>query len=505
MTDRGLAATGRIRDFGWLGELVVILAGLCLAYLAAVWTVDDAVYGHYRLVESAGPDAVPFFGWLPFWRSVNLALLILGSSLLVAAILYWRRVDVPLVALFVFAHFARAGIIPLGGGLLWHLYIAHGLVWLLLLWRAARHGDFPVAWSPLYIWLLAIVLVINLNYFTYNNPAYLFGNYLRRLPNFVTILLIVNMLRTRRQFERFFDLILVAALVSALWGIGQFIASELTGNFYTYAPRDARQVSTPWGMKVRVSGFFRHSNNLSQAVGSLLSVLFYRSLLSDDVIPRWKRRLYFWSCFPLGLALIFSFSRSGWLATALVVAIVPIVRWPRIILPYALGCFVLAAVGAATGAIQTFVGTIADFNASSVDFRWHMNHVAMASIGAHPWMGIGLDRLGDWYNPWNVPVHNTYLETLSDFGVIGFCVFGGMLLSLVLRAIRVGREAPNPADRHRTIAMLLAVLVMLLQCQFTMFLWVPYLWFWFAVVEASILVSSRQEEVPQKDLLILRD
>jgi hypothetical protein len=63
-----------------------------------------------------------------------------------------------------------------------------------------------------------------------------------------------------------------------------------------------------------------------------------------------------------------------------------------------------------------------------------------------------------------------------------------------MRLLSRFRRKVSVADGEWLIGLCLASTMLLLQNMVAMFLWVKFLWVWIALIEASILVSLREEE-----------
>ncbi len=205
-----------------------------------------------------------------------------------------------------------------------------------------------------------------------------------------------------------------------------------------------------------------------------------------------KRRLAFLAVFLfLSAAVLITFSRSGWLALGVATLLVPVLRWPRRAPFYLLLLALLAAAGLQSGLLQAGYAFVKDLSASSADFRWHMDRIALRAFLEHPWIGVGVEGLLRWFNPFHLEVHNTYLQVLAEMGLFGAAAFLALVGLLAARLVRAARVVRDPVRREWLTALLLGSALLVVQNLVVMFLWIKFLWFWLALLETAVLVCLR--------------
>ena len=188
---------------------------------------------------------------------------------------------------------------------------------------------------------------------------------------------------------------------------------------------------------------------------------------SSTRAARWTGRL----ALPLLLLSVLATSSRGGLATALAVLLIMMVRGD---LGHRLRRYRLAATSAsvvvAVGALAAVMTLNARFSPERVlsdraSGRFDIWYVAFREWQAHPLLGIG----GGGFKPRSVElletvpgvqlvdshlllstgieVHNIYLETLVEYGVVGFLLFVSVLLTTGWQLRRAGRESGDTALR----------------------------------------------------------
>ncbi len=472
------------RDHGPLGVLLVALLALSFGIGVGAFVVWDGRMGHFWQVALLGP-APPLGNDQPYFFTIGLTGLLLGFGSFLAWVLRNGSWDRPLLGLLVFSLFADAvpGLFP----------IALGALLLLLAERALRQGGLSIRVTPL-ILPLALVLISYLTTFlSTTTPAAVADKLLYHGLYMTLVVLIPMVLRTRRHFESMFHFMLIAAVLSAVVSFAQLGLSELTGRIVTFGGSDYNRIPTPFGVMPRCTGLMLHPNQQSNVLATTGILALFFATGPRHLIERRKRFLYLGAYVLIGLAILNTWSRSGWLAFGVVSLLVPLVRWPRLALHYLLGLSALLAVAWESGLLQKGYEFARDLNASSADFRWHIDEIALEAFHHAPWFGVGVEGLLDWFNPYHLQVHNTYLQILAELGIFGVFAFGSLAGMLALRFVHAFFQTRNLRHREWLMALLLGTVILLVQNLVVMFLWVKFLWFWFAVLEAAVFVSLSPE------------
>lgn len=142
----------------------------------------------------------------------------------------------------------------------------------------------------------------------------------------------------------------------------------------------------------------------------------------------------------LGLGILFTFSRSAWIALALALLLFCAVR-RGVILRIALGAAIgLPIVFLAMGSrFVSFFQNMAS-RPEQIEGRVELIHDAWGQFALHPWVGGGL---ASFFQKEGIIVHNTGFWFLADFGVIGFLVLIGFVVWFGLRAWQAFRLCPR--------------------------------------------------------------
>lgn len=204
----------------------------------------------------------------------------------------------------------------------------------------------------------------------------------------------------------------------------------------------------------RVVGTFLHPNPFATYVTMVL-------LLAVAVLPhlRWRQRLLVLALLPLlGLALVGTFARGGWIATALGLAYL-LGKRSKLLL-------------AAAGIVVVFVGTsvaavrerFADLGAAppvpgvpanSVEWRLGYWQDVLQYAERNPVTGIGLEVVQNTADD-QLPPHNAFVQAYVETGLLGLVALLAVIVTLAVALHRRVRAAePGP---ERSLALVAAAI-----------------------------------------------
>lgn len=484
------------RDYGPAGTALSSLAALVLGLLIAAfvfWEGRDYLRLHVTLL---GPEP-PLVNDVPYLFTAALMILMLSVAAFMVWVLRSGGLDRPAMGVLALAMVADA--IP---GL---TQVALVLILIIMIRRIYLYGDVPAPLTPMAIPLLLVIV-------SYATTILLTEQWLAVMPTFIfrmtsNVLLVVllpALLRTRRQIQIFFHMLLACACASVMVEWIQFALSAAAGRPMTFIVGGYATVATPWGVFPRLTGLMYHPNMQSNCISTIAILALWFGLRPKGTIRPGLRLLYLTAYVWLAFGVLFTFSRSGWLSLGITSFLVPVVRFPRVAPLYLLVLGAFGAVAYETGLLKAVYELVESLNKSSSDFRWHIDELALSAFVEHPWIGLGTMGILDYFNPWNLQVHDTYLQIASEMGILGllaFGLFGVMLLSRLLWTLWHSKLA---FDRDWVLGILLASLVGLIQNSFVMFLWVRFLWLMMPLAECIHLAARNQTGDEPDDLALLR-
>ena len=197
-------------------------------------------------------------------------------------------------------------------------------------------------------------------------------------------------------------------------------------------------IATPWTSYdgQRLSGLMVDPNAYAGMLALTLALMHGMNDSRRPLLGPWMTRF---ARITLIAGLILTFSRTGWISLAAAVLFLWLVR-PKSIAPSLIAA-ALAAAGVLLLAGSRFL-SFADTMASRPDQvrgRFLLAEHALSQFAEYPFAGGGLSSFREAEG---TIAHNTPLWFLADFGLIGFVVFGGLMLWVSARAWRTFKIAP---------------------------------------------------------------
>lgn len=285
----------------------------------------------------------------------------------------------------------------------------------------------------------------------------------RKLFVFFILLVVYNAYRHRQQLWHASQAMVLAGTLAALYGLGQFVYR------YMSLQRQGLPFYENYVVQNQITGFMGHWMTFS---GELMLV--FLLLLASVLFFPWqgRRSLWWWLCLaPIALALLASFTRGVWLGTFagttyLLVRFRPRLLW---ILPAGVLLLYLVAPPWLQERAQSIFDTQTDTSNRS---RLLMLQTGLEMIAAHPWFGVGPQRVGAEffrYKPASLPVpeawyghlHNNYLQLAAERGIPFLLIW----LWLIYQVAHEGFLASRSADTktrvlgHAAVAATVGLLV----------------------------------------------
>lgn len=210
-----------------------------------------------------------------------------------------------------------------------------------------------------------------------------------------------------------------------------------------------------------------------------------------------RRMMFVLAAAAASLCLLLTYSRGGWIAWAVAIAVFGLFQSPGFTLA-ALPAGGALLYGVAPTSIHHRLATAASLQDSSNAFRVDTWNSTLALVKAHWLSGVGLGRLAfvrvyatHMINNNSVPhSHNLYLQLVSEFGILGLAVF----LWLMWRLFRLGlkiRAGSSTFARSVTAGAMGALAGLLAHSVIDYFLWYYKLGILLWLVIALVIVFER--------------
>jgi len=237
--------------------------------------------------------------------------------------------------------------------------------------------------------------------------------------------LVTRAVATRQEATRIADGLILAGVLAALWGVGQFLTGQ-----------DVITAEGVW----RVRAAYPSPNNLSLFLGRTLPLAVALALGS----PR-RRWFYALAVLVTGAALFLTFSRGAWLSVGVALLFLGALRGTRTLLAVLAtsiaGLLALIPLGEAARLSSLF-----DLQEGTSFLRLKLWQASIQMALDHPLQGVGLDNFLYVYPRYRLPEawaepdlshpHNIVLDWWLRLGVLGLAALAVMLVDFFRRAFR---------------------------------------------------------------------
>ena len=268
------------------------------------------------------------------------------------------------------------------------------------------------------------------------------------LSAFLLCVSLVGTVTNRGRLMSILGFIYLTLLLTAAYAIVQRIQGVEVSASLTDLKMNA-------GMPGRVYSTLENPNNYAEFI--VLTFPVSLVFCTGIVDKRWRTICTASLVVPV-VALLMTYSRSGWVSFALA-AVVFIALWDKRLLPLVVVA-AFAALPLLPDSIFNRILTIGNTADSSNRYRLYIWTSVLQMLGDHGLTGIGLGP-GNFiplYAGYSSPLasvayhsHMLYLEVWLEMGILGLVSFLGMYLGIIRRGIRAIRHA-DPMLRHVLIA-----------------------------------------------------
>ncbi len=478
--------TGRILQYPWLGSRRLSPATLAAAataiFVASVVTMDPYL-----------SSFVPRTWWrLLFLEEspykITPLLPILAAAAATASWGLRRTGSLPAAALLLLLVAGQTNGIHLGPLDLLDLT----LLGVSLLWLASRIADpaAPVV-SGLVVWASLALTILNLPNILHESPVTFLGGTVGLVRCVLVVVLVLNLVTSARLYDFAVRALIAVAVASAVVGILQFAAGYLFGAYFTLIdPPETAFKPTPLGMVMRASALCitaqHYSGFLTLTLPFILFAMTQGSLRSRIAMAA-----------ALGVVLagiLASWNFGAIFVAAAIFAVFPFFRWPQLSIQIVLGYALAAGVAYFTGLMELIYDlSFGDSGvAKGVSQRKTLMELGLTKLYRDPWIGEGAHGMADYSgNFWGRPVHNAYLQTITEIGMFGGWVLIGMLLLLATQLLFTGAMARNHmTGQVRASLISLLALMMLMMSE-------PMMdhnntWLVLGLAECALLIALRR-------------
>jgi O-antigen ligase len=295
------------------------------------------------------------------------------------------------------------------------------LVGISALWMSTKRDDWTVWHFALLAVFSASLLDSAFRYGSVTKWAVL-NKYLGFLALLLLYLLIVQYARSLDAIWRVARLLLAAVALQAAVALPLYVIGVL------------------WYPPLRVDRIAALLVDPNAFAGLLVLALALHWATVYSPRPLVPRRLAWPVTLVLMASLLFTFSRSGWIAFAFIVGALFVLRpvaWRHIVLPVVGGAAFVALFmqGYFLNSILPLM-----LRPDQAAGRVTIIKNAVSAFLEHPIFGGGL---GSYLQEQSVQVHNSFFWMLADMGIIGALALAGLVTALAMRGYRAYRAADN--------------------------------------------------------------
>jgi O-Antigen ligase len=268
-------------------------------------------------------------------------------------------------------------------------------------------------------------------------------------------LAVTNLIRTAEMLSFAVRALTAVAVVSALIGTAQFLLGYLAGIHFTLLdPPQSAWKPTPLGFVMRASGLCITAQHLSGFLALAFPFALWRAT------ETW--RMTDWGKVMIMLAgVLATFNLGAAVVCGIIAAAFPFMRWPRAAPHLILAAAAAAAWGWRLGALDWALALVRQGAADkSAEQRLTLMSIGLEKAQRNPWIGTGPQDFADFSgNFWHRPVHNAYLQAMTELGAPGLLVLAALLLTLFAMLMHARQSAA--AENKAVISCFMIMLVTL--------------------------------------------
>ncbi|MGB0466841.1 MAG: O-antigen ligase family protein [Pontibacterium sp.] len=300
------------------------------------------------------------------------------------------------------------------------------------------------------LWFMAALLIINIiSTFFVPYPFYAISMIWAQLKAYLVFYFIAMHLNSERTLQRLIYVLVAVMAIQGLIAIEQkFIGAIFTAERMGIAATLKSQLGST--IITRVSGTFGQPNALAMFINQLIVIAAFATLTE----PRFYRKLLMAGGIGLAiLAELFTASRGGWISLAFAFFVCFVLwqskRGQSVFVSVAtVGLGSVFSFGALFAASQSFRDRLLLDDHGTADVRQPLMDVAINMMKENPLTGVGLNHYTYYMAEYDrtmeaiasnylYPVHNTFLLTLAETGVLSVIFFVSLLGVMIWTAFKV--------------------------------------------------------------------
>ncbi|KPL04542.1 MAG: hypothetical protein AMJ90_00395 [candidate division Zixibacteria bacterium SM23_73_2] len=304
----------------------------------------------------------------------------------------------------------------------------------------------------LFILCYLLICTFLLSYFGALEPIRSIRVTILYITLFMLLFLIIQLIKEKKEFKVYLKHYMIIGVLLSLYGILQFLGWTFGFDFYGLLLSKFRSnmynifmLSTLGTQVFRINSFFTDCNNFAAFLNTVFPLFLAGNLYYFSIRKSKQFWIYFLGAFIVGITLILTFSRSGWMGLLAGVSVVMWDKRKQIFKAKNLRAIVLTIL-----LLLLLIIPFYNYLSYSIEYRlvekvsskihFFVMKAAWDMFLSNPITGVGIGNFGayygryinpgfDYYNP-----HSTYLAILSETGILGFIVHMAIYL-FVLKQI----------------------------------------------------------------------
>ncbi len=347
------------------------------------------------------------------------------------------------------------------------------------------------------------------------NPALAYEKFFEHIKCLLIFLLVINLVRSRITLDRaVWTLVIVGGILSTI-SVYQVMTSSYGWDFGGFGRIKNAQIVGEL-RQPRITGPFADPNFYAQILIPLVPLMLYRL---RDGVSRWGKILGAYALTACLITLVFTYSRGGILALAVVLGLPLIIQ--RTPMKHCLAGLVLFGIALVMvpqqfeqrlRTLSQFVSddrsTIANMD-SSFQQRVLLMRVAWEIWREHQFLGVGAGNYSEHYQEYAERIgstvssyedfdqrrfaHSLYLEMGAETGLVGMTVFAAILVVVGMKgwhAIRIFRQISDFAAARLITSLLVGLIGYLTTSLFLHAHYLRHFWLLLALVAASAHIAK---------------
>lgn len=333
--------------------------------------------------------------------------------------------------------------------------------------------------------------------------------------NLLVFLYVANNLHRMGRFKHILILLLIMGLVQSFLGLAQYITGGKLGlTMFGEAERSYFEMRTGAEYVSRVAGTLGHPNKLAVFLNLLLQLNIALLFWAES----WHQRKWLWVTLGvMGITMVLTYSRGGWLGLALGGAVTLFwcllrILGRRTLSMILVAVVILAVAFAAVATVPSLRKRLFEDDYGTAALRGPMSLVAVNTIIHHPWLGVGLNNYTAENKRYDTtasgvsytfpkPVHNEFLLIGAEQGIITLALFVVILIQFFVYLFQVVKKSSSRLLSYAAIGFFSGWLGWCLHHQFEYeyVFFSVYSWVLFGIFQAMYVWVRSGSEI-QKDV-----